>query len=58
MAKIAIHKTDQPNTFFKFLDTDRLTSEDRAEINFFAVETDTSAVGDVNGLVHFSDKTG
>jgi hypothetical protein len=30
----SIHKTDQPNTF----ETDGLTIEDRAEINFFAVE--------------------
>src|SRR6267143_5932199 len=51
VAKIVIHKADQPNTFFDFLDTDSLTSEDRTEINFFAVETDTPAVGDVDGLV-------
>ena len=51
VAKIVIHKADRPNTFFDFLDTDRLTSEDRAEIHFFAVETDTSAAGDVDGPV-------
>src|SRR3984893_9167979 len=51
VAQIVIHKADQPNTFFDLLDTNSLPREDRAEINFFAVETDTSAVGDVNGAV-------
>jgi len=37
VAEIVIHKADQPNTFFDLLDPDRLTREDRAEINFFAV---------------------
>ena len=50
-AKIVIHRADQPNTFFDFFDTDSLTSEDRAEINFFAVKTDTFAAGDVDGFV-------
>jgi hypothetical protein len=51
VAKIVIHKADQPNTFFDFFDTDRLTCEDRTEIDFFAVQTDTPAAGDVDGLV-------
>src|SRR6266568_1109669 len=51
VAEIVIHKADQPNTFFDLLDTDSLPREDSAEINFFAVETDTSAVGDVDGAV-------
>jgi len=51
VAEIVLHKADQPNTFFDFLDTDNLPREDGAEINFFAVETDTSAVGDVDGVV-------
>jgi hypothetical protein len=50
-AEIVIHKADQPNTFFDFFDTDSLTSEDRAAIDFFAVKTDTSAAGDVDGFV-------
>src|SRR6266568_381256 len=49
--EIVIHKADQPNTFLDLLDTDSLPREDGAEINFFAVETDTSAVGDVDGAV-------
>src|SRR6267142_7184817 len=51
VAKIVIHKADQPNTFFHFFDTNSLTSEDRAEVDFFAVQTDTSAAGDVDGFV-------
>ena len=45
--KIVIHKADQPNTFFNFLDTHSLPRKDRAEIDFLAVETDASAAGDV-----------
>ncbi len=37
VAEIALHKADQPNTFFDLLDTDSLTSKDRAEVDFFAV---------------------
>jgi alcohol dehydrogenase class IV len=51
VAKIVIHKADQPNTFFDFFDAHSLTSEDRAEIDFFAVKTDTSAASDVDGFV-------
>ena len=51
VAKIVIHKADQPNTFFDFFDTDSLASKDRAEIDFLAVKTDTSAAGDVDGFV-------
>jgi hypothetical protein len=51
VAKIVIHKTDQPNTLFHFFDTDRLTSEDRTEIDFFSVKADTSAAGDVDSFV-------
>ena len=43
VAKIVIHKTNQPNTFFDFFETDSLTSENRAEIDFFAVQTDPPA---------------
>jgi len=39
VAEIVLHKADQPNTFFDFLDTDSLTSKDRAEVDFFTVET-------------------
>jgi hypothetical protein len=49
--KIVIHKADQPNTFFNFLDTHSLPRKDRAEIDFLAVETDASAAGDVDGFV-------
>src|ERR1700686_630232 len=48
VAEIVLHKADQPNTFFDFFDPQGLSCEDRAEINFFAVQTDASAVGDVN----------
>ena len=51
VAEIVIHKADQPNTFFDLLDPNRLPREDGAEINFLAVETNTPAVGDVNGAV-------
>ena len=51
VAKIVIHRADQPNTFFDFFEADSLTSEDRAEIDFFAVKTDTSAASDVDGFV-------
>jgi hypothetical protein len=36
--EIVIHKADQPNTFFDLLDTDSLSREDVAEINFFAMK--------------------
>jgi hypothetical protein len=39
--EIVIHKADQPNTFFDSLDTHSLPRKDGAEIDFFAVETDT-----------------
>ena len=51
VAKIVIHKADQPNAFLDFFDTDSLTSEDRAEIDFFAAKTDTSAAREVDGFV-------
>src|ERR1700676_4232522 len=51
VAEIVLHKADQPNTFFDFFDPQGLPCEDRAEINFFAVQTDASAVGDVNDAV-------
>src|ERR1700676_5230583 len=51
VAEIVLHKADQPNTFFDLFDPQGLSCEDRAEINFFAVQTDASAVGDVNDAV-------
>jgi hypothetical protein len=51
VAEIVIHKADQPNPFFDFFQTDCLTSENRAEVNLFAVETDASAADDLDGLV-------
>src|SRR3981189_3979438 len=51
VAEIVLHKADQPNTFFDFFDPQGLSCEDRAEINFFAVQADASAVGDVNDAV-------
>src|SRR5258708_40308603 len=51
VAEIVLHKADQPNTFFDFFDPQGLSCEDRAEINFFAVQADASAVGDVNNAV-------
>src|SRR6202049_2676060 len=49
--KIVFHKADQPNTFFDLLDTDSLTSKDRAEVDFFTVEINAPTVGDVDGLI-------
>src|SRR5467141_5029745 len=51
VAEIVLHKADQPNTFVDFFDPQGLPCKDRAEINFFAVQTDASAVGDVNDAV-------
>src|SRR4029077_10854358 len=51
IAEIVLHKADQPNAFFDFLDSHRLTREDRAEINFFTMQTDASTAGDVDGAV-------
>ena len=51
VAKIVIHKADQPNTVVDFFDTDGLPREHRAEIDFFAVKTDASAASDVDGFV-------
>ncbi len=42
--EIVILKADQPNTFPDFLDTQSLPRKDRAEINFFAVQTDGPTV--------------
>jgi hypothetical protein len=49
--EIVLHKAEQPNTFFDLLDTDSLASKDRAEVDFFAVETNAPAAGDVDSLV-------
>src|SRR5579859_5041012 len=51
VAEIVLHKADQPNPFFDFFDAHGLSGKDRAEIDFFAMQTDASAVGDVDGLV-------
>jgi hypothetical protein len=51
VTKIVIHEADHPNTFLDFFDADSLTSEDRAEIDFFAVKADTSAARDLDGFV-------
>ena len=51
VAQIIVHKTDQPNSFFDFLQTDRLTGEDRAEINFLAMQADSSTAGNLDGFV-------
>jgi hypothetical protein len=50
LAEIVIHKADQPNPFFDFLQTDRLTSENRAEVNLFAVETDAPVHSSLSSL--------
>jgi len=51
VTKTVIHKADQPNTFLDSFDTDSLTSENRAEIDFFEVKTDRSAARDLDGFV-------
>jgi hypothetical protein len=51
VAQIIIHKTDQPDPFFDFLETNGLTGEYRAEIHFLAVQADASAAGDLDGRV-------
>ena len=37
VAKIVIHKADQPNTFFDFLQTNCLTSKHGTQINLFSM---------------------
>jgi hypothetical protein len=51
VAQIIIHKTDQPDPFFDFLETNGLTGEHRAEIHFLAVQADASAAGDLDARV-------
>ena len=49
--QIVIHKADEPDSIADLLDAHVLASEDGAEIDLSASETDTAALGDGNGLV-------
>jgi hypothetical protein len=51
IAKIVIHKTDQPDTIFDFLDTHGLTSEGYAEIDLLVIQAKASTAGDYDGVV-------
>jgi hypothetical protein len=51
IAEIVIHKTNQPDAVVDFLDTDGLTGEGNAEVDFLVIEAETSAAGDHDGAV-------
>jgi hypothetical protein len=51
VAEIVLHKADQPNTFFDFFDPRACPAKTVLRLFFFAVQTDASAVGDVNDAV-------
>src|SRR5215467_14934457 len=51
IAKIVIHKTNQPDTIFNFLDTDSLASKGYAEVDLLVVEAKAPAAGDYDGAV-------
>ena len=51
VAKIIIHKRDQPSTFLNFFETDSLPGEDCAEIDLFAVQANAPTAGDADGVV-------
>jgi hypothetical protein len=51
IAEIVIHKTDQPDAFVNFFDSDGLAGEGYAEVDLLVVETKASATGDHDGAV-------
>jgi hypothetical protein len=51
IAKIVIHKTDQPDAIFNFLDTDSLAGKGYAQVDLLVVEAKTPATGDHDGAV-------
>ena len=51
VSQIIIHKTDQPDVVVHFFDADGLTSENRAEVDFFLARADAAAAGDHDGFV-------
>src|SRR5215472_15234913 len=46
IAEIVIHKTDQPNSIFDFLDSNGLTCKRSAEVDLLVVKAKASATGD------------
>jgi len=60
IAKIVIHKTDQPDAVVDFFDADGLSCKGNAEVDLLVVQAKTSATGDhdravVEGVVRFWD---
>ena len=51
VAKIVVHKTDQPDAVVDFLDTDGLTGERHAEVDLLVVEAKTPTAGDYYGAI-------
>jgi hypothetical protein len=51
VTEIIIHKAHQPDIVVDFFDAHGLAGEDRAEIDFFVAETDSTATGDHDGFV-------
>ena len=51
ITQIVLHKADEPDPVFDFLDADRLAGERGAEIDLFAVEAEAAAAGDIDGAV-------
>jgi len=51
VAKIIVHKADEPNLVTNLLDSDALAGEDGTEIDLAPVEADAPACGDGDGPV-------
>jgi hypothetical protein len=51
IAKIVIHKTDQPGAVVNFFDADGLACEGYAEVDLLVIQAKTSAAGDHDGAV-------
>src|SRR6266403_4307560 len=50
-SKYPNHKANQPDVVVNFFDADSLASKDRAEIDFFAAQTDAAAIGDDDDFI-------
>src|SRR6266404_7812210 len=51
VSQIIIHKAYQPNVVVDLFDAYGLAGEDRAEVNFFASQTNATASGDHDGFI-------
>jgi hypothetical protein len=49
--QIVIHEADEPDALVDLFDADRLSSQASAQVDFLAVQTQPSAVGDDDCLV-------